>query len=189
MVLSRFSRLCLCLCLAFSSLSAQNPEAESEAEALEPFPICGHVQSFDVAYTFNFRVEKNRLRVYFIDADEQLVEERVVDKINARINPRGDDPEFVPLRWDAATSSFTNPRFIRKPYIMRTNITMIAADGVALSSFQFFITQKHDGVAVAAEKGNRFAVSEYLLSWLPIHPLTRQKALAHRLICPIFAGS
>lgn len=149
MDLRRFFSLYFFVYWAVSPLAAQ--DASGEEEELEPFPTWGHVQSFDGTYTFNFRVEKNRLRVYFIDGDKQLVEEKVVDKVNARINKRGDDPEFVPLRWDASTFSFTSPKFIRKPYIMRTNLTMIGSDGVAQSSFQFFMTQKHDGVAAAEE--------------------------------------
>ncbi|MGB0371775.1 MAG: hypothetical protein ACPGN3_10600 [Opitutales bacterium] len=144
---------CLFLCSLTHFLSAQS--ASETEEEKEPFPTWGHVAPFQDGMSVNFRVEKNRLHVYFIDAEEQLVAQPPVSRINARVNKRGDDPEFLPLRFNASSSSFTNPKFIRRPFIMSVNMTLIGQDGKAASSFQFFLNQKENGVedleAAAAE--------------------------------------
>ena len=147
----KFVSTLLCCLSMVAKVYAQSTGASDTGDEREPFPTWGHVQSFDDEYTFNFRVENNRLRVYFIDDEEQLMETPVVAKVNARVDPRGDDPEFLPLRWNEQGFSFTNPKFIRKPYIMRVNLTLIGEDGAAINSFQFFMNQKGKGPASEAQ--------------------------------------
>lgn len=134
----------VCLLFLNHSIWGQDSGAAEESSP-DPFVTWGHVQSFQDGLRFNFRVESNRLRVYFIDADDQLVTEPAVARINARINKRGDDPEFVPLRFKSELSAYTNPMFIRRPFIMSVNMSFIGEDGKSISSFQFFMNQRESG--------------------------------------------
>lgn len=148
----------LCMALGLLPLSAQVNSSEGEAVEegmLEPFVTWGHTQSYGEGMQFNFRVEENKLRVYFIDADGQLVEEPTVKRINARINKRGDDPEFVPLNFRSDLKAYTSPRYIRKPYHMRVNLIFVGEDGNASNSFQFFLNQKASDGAQAPSAASK----------------------------------
>ena len=125
------------LCFA-GMLAAQQPEES----VVEVFPTWGHIQSYEEGMSFNFRVEKNRLRVYFIDKDGVLIQEPVVKRITVRVNPRGNDPEFLPLNFDAGLSAYTNPKFLRRPFVMQVKMALIGSDDKAIGTYQFFLSQQ-----------------------------------------------
>ena len=127
-------RLPILLLLCASLLSAQ------EEPLVDEFPIWGWTGSYGADATINFRIEGNRLRVYMLDAEMQPFDSGI-ERINARINPRGDAPFFLPLNFDAAKLFFTHPRFIGKPHIFQVTLFLIDDDGEAERSYSFFLSQ------------------------------------------------
>ncbi|MEM7673117.1 MAG: hypothetical protein AAF212_07240 [Verrucomicrobiota bacterium] len=141
--------LCAFGVLISFGLHLEAQDASNSEEPKEPFLTWGHVQTFRDGLKFNFRVERNRLHVYFIDEEEQLVTEPVVARINARLDPRIGDSEFVVLRFRSGISAYTGPLFVRKPFIMGVNMALIGEDGEGISSFQFLLNHRENSEADA----------------------------------------
>ncbi|MEM9026207.1 MAG: hypothetical protein AAGB06_04660 [Verrucomicrobiota bacterium] len=142
-------RLCVFSVFISFGLYLQAQDSSNSEEPKEPFLTWGHVQTFRDGLKFNFRVERNHLHVYFIDEEQQLVTEPVVAHINARLDPRIGDPEFVVLRFRPGISAYTGPLFVRKPFIMGVNMALIGEDGQGVSSFQFFLNHRENSEADA----------------------------------------
>lgn len=127
---------CQLLCLTCIQLVAQ-PEGDAEEIVTPP----GWITPFTEDLRLHIRIENSRLHASFINPEGEAVAVPGVARFSARVTQRGGVPKMLVLNPNEPGTLYTHPEFYRRPWVFNITLSLLDADGEALRSHSFFMSQ------------------------------------------------